>query len=259
MVSVSWQPETDLKGLKRRASLLLDIDIKPTKFSPLVVSHPFTDSGIVGIRGKGGRIKVANLEDDLGAVGEWREQVRQQINESQTAFRLFVMVTKPYRLGFLEYAIPFLSEQDAAQLLSWTWTSSEAPNSNPNLSKAKALKLFRSIDPAKLMDEEEYERFQSLGNVVTVYRGVTSYNAKNVKALSWTLDRDVAEWFAHRYGEQGTVYEAQIQKEHIHALFLGRNESEVIVDPKHLISLSALEVVMDTEEKQVPNMTMGGI
>lgn len=214
-MSASWQTETDLKGLKRRASWLLDIDIKPTKFSPLVVSHPFTDSGIVGIRGEDGSMKVANLEDDLSAVEEWREQVRQQIDEAQTAFQLFMMVTKPYRLGFLEYAIPFLSEQDAAQLLSWTWTSSEAPNSNPNLSKAKALALFRTIDPAKLMDEEEFERFQNLDSVVTIYRGVTSYNAKNVKALSWTLDRSTAEWFAHRYGEQGTVYEAQIQKEHI--------------------------------------------
>lgn len=256
---ISWQAETDLKGLKRRASLLLDVDIKPTKFSPLVMSHPFTDSGIVGIRGEGGSLKVANLVDDPCALEEWRKQVRQQINEAQTTFRLFVMVTKPYRLGFLEYAIPFLSEQDAAQLLAWTWTSSEAPNSNPNLSKAKALKLFRSIDPSKLMDEEEFERFQNLDSVVTVYRGVTSYNAKNVKALSWTLDRSTAEWFAHRYGEQGTVYEAQIQKEHIHALFLGRNEFEVIVDPKHLVFLSAPEVVMDTEEKQVPNMTMGGM
>lgn len=255
MVSVSWQTETDLKGLKRHASLLLDVDIKPTKFSPLVVSHPFTDSGIVGIRGESGSIRVANLEDDPYALGEWREQIRQQINEAQTTLELFVMVTKPYRLGFLEYAVPFLSEQDAAQLLAWTWTSSEAPNCNPNLSKAKALKLFRAIDPAKLMDEEEYERFRSLDDVVTVYRGVTSYNAKNVKALSWTLSRNTAEWFAHRYGEQGTVYEAQIQKEHIHALFLRRNEFEVIVDPKHLMFLSAPEVVMDTE----PSLTVGGM
>ena len=30
------------------------------------------------------------------------------------------------------------------------------------------------------------------------------------------------------------MYEAQIRKEHILALFTGRNESEVIVDPRHL-------------------------
>ena len=28
---------------------------------------------------------------------------------------------------------------------------------------------------------------------MTVYRGVTPYNAKNIRALSWTLDRETAE------------------------------------------------------------------
>lgn len=74
----------------------------------------------------------------------------------------------------------------------------------------------------------------------TVYRGVTSYNAQNVKALSWTLNREVAEWFAHRFGQNGTVYEAQVKKENIYAVFLGRNEEEVIVDPERLMGLSQL-------------------
>ena len=34
------------------------------------------------------------------------------------------------------------------------------------------------------------------------------------------------------------MYEAQISKAHIHAVFLSRGESEVIVDPKHLTDIS---------------------
>ena len=89
----------------------------------------------------------------------------------------------------------------------------------------------------------ELERKQ-LQHTVTVYRGVTPYNAKNIRALSWTLDRKTADWFAHRFGEEGTVYEAQIRKEHILALFTGRNESEVIVDPRHL------EQIMESPEPE---------
>lgn len=254
-----WQAETDLERLKSLAHLLLDQEIMPTKFSPLVVSHPFSDSGIVGIRDKDGKMKVANLLDDTDAAMEWREQVGQQIREAETAFQLIIMVTKPYRLGFLKYALPSLSEQDAAKLLIWTWTSSESPNSDPNLSKAKVQELFRSIQPAKLMDEEEYKRFQELDDVVTIYRGVTPHNAKRVKALSWTLDPHTAEWFAHRFGEEGTVYQAQIRKEHIHALLLGRNESEVIIDPKHLMGLTTVEISMELADKQSMSMTMGGM
>ena len=84
-----------------------------------------------------------------------------------------------------------------------------------------------------------------------MYRGVTPYNEGNVKALSWTLSRETAEWFAHRFDEDGTVYEAQIDNKHIFALFSGRNESEVIVDPKHL-----KDITFAPEMEQGPTMTM---
>lgn len=89
-----------------------------------------------------------------------------------------------------------------------------------------------------MLVSQTYAVFCELDEVVTVYRGVTSYNEENIRALSWTLDRKTAEWFAGRFGESGTVYEAQISKAHIHAVFLSRGESEVIVEPKHLIDLA---------------------
>ena len=66
-----------------------------------------------------------------------------------------------------------------------------------------------------------------------------------LQRLSWTLDRETAEWFAHRFGEEGTVYEAQIPKKYILAFFNGRNESEVVVDPKHL------EQIMESPEPEM--------
>ena len=105
--------------------------------------------------------------------------------------------------------------------------------------------MFRAADPAVLMDEDEYEAFCSLEDSVTVYRGVTSYNAENVKALSWTLNYDIAVWFAHRFGEDGTVYEAQVAKKYILALFNSNSEQEVIVDPQHLIEISEAQVMDD--------------
>lgn len=107
-----------------------------------------------------------------------------------------------------------------------------------NVSKAKLLSLFKQADPTVLMEQDEYVQFKMLDDPVTVYRGVTTHNAKNVKALSWTLSRETAEWFANRFGEKGTVYEAQIDKKHIYAYFSGRNESEVIVDPSYLTNIT---------------------
>lgn len=247
----SFPQETDLIAVKGKALLFLDLEIQPTKMSPLVVKHPFTDSGVTALRDEAGSLHPADLMNDPWALGRWREQMAQIIQDAESANQLFYMITKSYRLAFLKYTAPYLSEQDAASALSFAWTSCEAPNSDPNLSRRELLALFRSVAPSVLMDEEELRVYEELPDPVTVYRGVTAYNAKMVKGLSWTLDRDTAEWFAHRYGEDGTVYEAQIDKAHIHAVFLSRNESEVIVDPKYLTDLAQVP-----ELQQYPGMAL---
>ena len=242
MVKQRKRPEeTDLDQLKHLAAVFLELDIVPTMLSPVVVKHPFTDSGVVGIPGKAGELLMVNLLDDPEALQSWKELCRQQIKEADTPFKIALMITKPYQFAFLKYAAPVLSEQDLAHFLTHAWICTEAPNMGPNLSKRQLLSMFRSIDPQKLMDADEYAVFCELDEVVTVYRGVTPYNEENIRALSWTLDRKTAEWFAGRFGESGTVYEAQISKAHIHAVFLGRGESEVIVDPKHLTDLAAVQ------------------
>ena len=243
--------QTDLKAVKALAHAMLDFDIEQTKLSPLVVKHPFTDNGISGVRKPDGSIAIADLLNKPDELDLWRKQVGSAIDEADSAFQIYMMVTKSYALGFLKFARNALSEKDFAGILADAWIRTEAPNNDPNLSKKDLLSLFKATDPALLMDEEDYQSFLDLDDVVTVYRGVTSMNARNVKALSWTLDRDTAEWFAHRFGESGTVYEAQIHKNHIYAYFSGRNESEVIVDPKHLMELTQIQVV----EHQV----MGGL
>lgn len=232
---------TDLAGLKRFAKTLLQLDIQKTKMSPLVVKHPFTDSGIVGIQTPDGHLGIANLVENSKDLKTWREQTAGYIDQAETPYHVFMLITKPYLLGFLKYAKPYLSTEDFTQLLADAWIRSESPNDDPNLSKTKLLAMFKAADPNILMDDEERSRLQSLEDPVTVYRGVTSYNAKNVKALSWTLDENVAQWFAHRYGEQGTVYQAQIRKGDIYAIFTGRNESEVIVDPAQLVNIEPVQ------------------
>lgn len=235
--------QTDLRAVKALAHAMLELDIEQTKLSPLVVKHPFTDNGISGVRKPDGSIVIADLLNKPDELDLWRKQVGAVIDEADSAFQIYMMVTKSYALGFLKFARNSLSEKDFANILADAWTRTEAPNSDPNLSKQDLLSMFKTTDPALLMNEEDYQQFMDLPDTVTVYRGVTSLNAKNIKALSWTLDRDTAEWFAHRFGENGTVYEAQIQKQHIYAYFSGRNEAEVIVDPKHLTGITQIQTL----------------
>lgn len=176
-------------------------------------------------------VDLLNNKEDYA---KWKEMVGKQIDSAENSKQLFFLLNKPYYLTFLKFSAPVLSQEDLGHLLADAWILEECPNQDRNVSKRELLALFRSVPPEYLMNQEERAAYKSLEDIVTVYRGVTSYNVKNVKALSWTLDRDTAEWFAHRFGEEGTVYEAQIPKEHILAYFNGRNESEVVVDPKYL-------------------------
>ncbi len=241
---------TDLAAVKQMATAMLLTDIVETKLSPMVVQHPFTNTGITGVS-RNGAIQMLDLMSNAEDLALWREGLKAQIKTAETPYRIFMMLNRSYALTFLKFTEPYLSIEDFSSILADIWVMAECTNGDVNVNKRKLAAMFRRADPSVLMDEAERSQLAALDDPVTVYRGVTSHNARNIRALSWTLDYDTAAWFAHRFGEEGTVYEAQISKEHIFALFNGRNESEIVLDPKHLLDIAPAQ-----EPEQVPGMTM---
>ena len=231
---------TDLEQVKAVAIALLLTEIHKTEFSPAVVQHPFTSSGIVPLR-KDGQMQIADITQDENALKQWQDTMTQMINAARKPFDIYMMVNKPYALTFLKYASPYLTATELGKILASAWMRSENPNMDPNVSQSKLIALFKKADPRYLMDSEEQLQLAELSDPVTVYRGVTSVNRSRVHAMSWTLNPETAKWFAHRFGENGTVYEAKIQKAHILALFNGRNESEIVVDPSFLMNIEEVQ------------------
>lgn len=227
---------TDLQQIKKLAHAFLKFEPVPTGFAA-IVKHPFTDSSYVAINYSNKDYRTANILNDNTAKEVWRDSISSLIDNASTPRYIYMALTKSYRFAFLKYAMRYMSRQDFSEYLADAWVLCEAPNSDLNFTQRQMVGLFKRADPRILMSEDDYERLQELDDIVTVYRGVTEYNADRVKALSWTLDQETAEWFAHRFNEDGTVYEAQISREHILAFFDVRNESEVIVDPKYLMNI----------------------
>lgn len=231
---------TDLQKVKSTAKALLFLEPQKTPMSPIVVKHPFTDSGIVGIKDETGVIKIIDILTTQENLKLWRKQVGDFIDRAKSVTEIFYIVTNSYKMGF-QYTKPYLDKEEFADLLAHAWINTESPNNDPNISKKEMLALFNAADPAAFMDQQELSRLAKLPDIVTVYRGVTSHNANDIRMLSWTLDYKVANWFAHRFKENGAVYRASISKKHIVALFEGRNESEVIVDPKYLKNIEMIK------------------
>ena len=234
--------ETDLNRVKWVAKQLVMIEPHLTEFSPVVVQHPFTSSGMVAIPSDEG-IKHVDITKSPEELVSWQNYMKAQIDEAKSAYHIYMMTNKPYSMTFLKFAKPHLSQKDFSEILADAWIRSENPNLDKNFKQKELLQMFKDAAPHILMDKDEQKQLAELDDTVTVYRGVTTYNAKNIKALSWTLEQKTAEWFAHRFGEDGTVYEAQIPKQHIYALLNGRGESEVIVDPKYLTDITEAPIM----------------
>lgn len=226
---------TDLNSIKDVAITLLYTDIHETEFSPVIVSHPFTNSGIVPVPSDDGGYTLVNIVESGEHLDTWQNWMAKRINESDSVTDIYIMVNKPYIFAFIKLCLPYLSKEDLSELWQDAWIRVEFSNDDANLSTSEARDIFIKVKDL-IMTDDESDEFRKLPDVVTVYRGVTGFNDSRDKvssALSWTLSRETAEFFAKRWKDvRGFVYECTTPKSHILALLNGRNEHEVILDPR---------------------------
>lgn len=91
--------------------------------------------------------------------------------------------------------------------------------------------ILDSKTPADI--QKTQSQLSDLPDTVTIYRGGNSASTPFEKAYSWSLDINVANFFASRRGtEEGYLVEAEISKKDIIDLSLDSNEQEIIVHPQ---------------------------
>ena len=86
------------------------------------------------------------------------------------------------------------------------------------------------IDP-DLIDSEGY---------INIYRGQTYDSTPLSDALSWTLDKSKAKWFANRFNSCGTVYKGKVKLKNVLAYIGHRDESEILVEYKHILNVKKI-------------------
>ena len=88
--------------------------------------------------------------------------------------------------------------------------------------------LLQSDRPKRttsLMKPSEWEAFKRLPEKITAYR---AHRQGETDWISYTLDKTIAERFA-RSRDAGHIVEYELRKKDVHALFLRREEQEVIM------------------------------
>lgn len=128
---------------------------------------------------------------------------------------------RPYRLdAFLAY-MHKMTDEEYWSLLGGIWTDSE--NIHENMQGWLLALSVKRPHRNKMMAPEELEFFMALPTKLTIHRGGTP------DGLSWTLDKDTAEWFAKRFShKKGKVHTRNIDKHEAVAYFAGRGESEIV-------------------------------
>lgn len=229
--------ESNLDAIKQTAIIFLNMDIKDTPFSPMIVQHPIFESGYIGIIQKG-KYKPVNICDDEIAREEVLSQYYKRIDLSRSAAEVYQIVRKSYKLTFLKYIWRYLNRKDKSELLRDAWITSEDPNQDTNVSIPELVRMFKDTVRQSLMKEEEISFLNSLPDEFEIYRGVAV--GRNPNGLSWTPSKKVATWFAHRFdkiGEQGYVKQGLVQKNAVLAYFNGRDEEEIVVPSNKIRSI----------------------
>lgn len=140
--------QTDMEEVKSIAKMLLMTDVYETKFSPIVVQHPCTSSGIVVLPEKDIKnFKSVDITQDEENLQAWRKAVSSAIDHTENPYELYMMVNKPYGLTFLKYSAPHLSKKDFSEILSSAWIMCEAPHNDPDVSLGRYVSIRRSPSP----------------------------------------------------------------------------------------------------------------
>ena len=92
---------------------------------------------------------------------------------------------------------------------------------------------------------ETVKKIQNLPDVITIYRGENNNSTQYTRAYSWTLDINIANFFAARHGNgPARIIEGKIKKSDIIEYLDGRGEKEILVYPENVEIIN----VMDMED-----------
>jgi hypothetical protein len=151
---------------------------------------------------------------------------------------------RPYRFDALIEVIYDHKERNPEvvwPLIASVWTDSENINQNYD----DWVELWDILPERRIelvMEDDERAAYDFLPDVIEVFRGVGHGDA--AEGLSWTTNRDKAEWFARRFpgmeGRTPLMVSGTVSKADVLAHFLGRNEFEIVVFPDRVNDLTVV-------------------
>ena len=217
--------ETNLNPIKEYLNAWLHLPcVLDKRYGGLLNNHP-----IIDVAAMIDNTLVLVNDENIDVI---RNQYMEQIEKNNDVYQLFMVVKKPYRLTLFQEVYENLSEVDYNSILNWVYKDIEFPNHNNDIKMLT--RLFEQINPKLFMSEKDMSMYESLPDEIKLYRGM--YSDNYYRAVSWTTDIDVAEWFANRF-TSGYIVTATVHKTDVFCCY--DSEKEVVVNPTR-ISLTGI-------------------
>ena len=197
---------TNIKVIKEIAIQLIYIEPQPISDS-YFCKHPYISHSVISLPSTN---ESFNIFQDIEKYRLWQEEFAEDIRQRKNAYFIACLVRTYYMPMFFESIKDYLSEKDFARILADYWAAYgiiDAP-------KEKFLPWFLEADKLYLMSKREQNKFNALPDMVTIFRGVD--NPEYEYGFSWTLDKNIAIWFANRYEDRKPyVYECRSERAHV--------------------------------------------
>lgn len=193
---------------------------------PTMLVHPYLPVMPINLD------RCAHINQDIANL----EAEAAELLQKGDVYEFVLCHTPPFRVAAFRRALRTLGtrikDEDYWETLRMVYGTIEYPSGHSHTMR----RLFASRRKKRelFMFPEERDLFHRLPETLTVYRGYSRYDGAG---MSWTLDRRVADWFAHRRPDWGQprVITGVVRREDVLALLASGGEAEVLV-PDGLVS-----------------------
>lgn len=142
---------------------------------------------------------------------------REYLAERNWSGYLFVVVERPWRMSTLQrlWEKGRITVEELRELLAQVWTDTEMPSDN----LYEIDLLFHEAG----FTTDDQEGFDVLPEEITIWRGGPE------GGISWTLEKERAQWFAARFNQNHPLWEVTLSKHAALGYLSGRGESEIVL------------------------------
>lgn len=209
------------------------LDIDPAKVfqdnSNVLDPYAYIDGPIyIPLTGFGNieMMKVMRTQDRIKKM----KQHFEELIKSNDYTRVFMMMDKKLLIPMYIKLFDVIPENQRYNIFSDLYTRSEYgfEQFTPEFLKRVFQLRFESDEWKLRMKEFDADSKKDSKGLITVYHG-NNPNHDPKDEMSWTLKRDIAVFFANRFGAKGKIYHKKIKRDQVLDYFTNRNESEVLL------------------------------